>query len=751
MTRRISLALALHNHQPVGNFGWVIAESYDRAYLPLLEALERHPTIHLALHYSGPLLEWLQAERPEFIARLRALSERGQVDILGGGLYEPVLAALPDRDRLGQLERMADVVESVFRRRATGAWLAERVWQPDLPTSIVDAGYRWTILDDAHLRAAAIPEDEMWGPYATEDQGRLLTVFGTEQMLRYLIPFRPVEEVIAYLREQATERGERVGMMGDDGEKFGTWPSTWEYCWGEGRWVESFFEALEANAAWLSTTTPSAWLAAHAPVGRAYFPTGSYSEMGEWALPAEESVAYTSAVRHARETGAPEARWLRGGFWRNFQVKYREVNDLHKQMLRVSEKVAALPPGFVRDAALDHLYRGQSNDCYWHGLFGGIYIAHMRAATLGHIIAAEDLADRAMGRERVAEVRDLDLDGRDEVLLANEGQVVALELDEGAGIGSWDLRSARHAVTGVMRRRPEAYHEALRAHEREAMKAEVATTAATSAATPAATSAPTAADGNGAAATSIHDAVRVKELGLSERLVYDDYERRSGLVRFLPEDWTASDWAAGGRGDLADFVDGPFVLDRVDAEGAGMHRDGVVIVGDQPHELRVTKTLRLRGGRLDPRLELEVSVENRSNRELRARLGIEWAITMLGGGGNPQAWWEVDGGRLRHDIAGTTSAASIVQGNDWLGVSLETRVDREGDLWWAPIETVSNSEDGFERVYQGSALLISWPVAIQPGASWATRMEHVVTIDGDRAEGESAPENPSARGLRAAG
>ena len=204
-----------------------------------------------------------------------------------------------------------------------------------------------------------------------------------------------------------------------------------------------------------------------------YIPTGSYAEMGEWALPPAESRAFSAALHHARDTDAPEARWLRGAFWRNFQVKYREVNDLHKQMLRVSEKVESMAPGRERDSAMDHLYRGQSNDCYWHGLFGGIYIAHMRAATLSHLIAAEDLADAALGIATRSEVLDLDLDGRDEIRLASAGQTAAIDLDEGAGIGSWDLRAARHALTGVLRRRPEAYHETLRMHE-----AQLATAAA---------------------------------------------------------------------------------------------------------------------------------------------------------------------------------------------------------------------------------------------------------------------------------
>ena len=249
-------------------------------------AASRRPAV-APLHGAAARLARRRARRT--IDRLRALVERGQVEILGGGYYEPVLASLPERDRVGQLRRMADELEGSFGRAPRGAWLAERVWEPDLPTSLVAAGYGWTILDDAHFRAAAIPEDELWGPYTTEDQGRLLAVFGTEQGLRYRIPFRDVEDVIAYLRDHATDAGDRVGMMGDDGEKFGGWPTTWEHCWGERRWVERFFTALEANADWLTTTTPSAWLADHAPIGRVYVPTGSYAEMGEWALPADES------------------------------------------------------------------------------------------------------------------------------------------------------------------------------------------------------------------------------------------------------------------------------------------------------------------------------------------------------------------------------------------------------------------------------------------------------------------------------
>jgi hypothetical protein len=710
---RISLALALHNHQPVGNFGWVLAEVYDQAYLPMIEALERHPGVRLSLHYTGPLLDWLVAERPDAIARLRALVDRGQVEILGGGFYEPVLASLPERDRIGQLQRMGDELERLFGRRPHGAWLAERVWEPDLPTSLAAAGYRWTILDDAHFRAAAIPEADLWGPYTTEDQGHLLRVFGTEQGLRYRIPFRDVEEVIGYLREHATEAGDRVGMMGDDGEKFGAWPTTWEHCWGERRWVARFFEALEANADWLTTTTPSAWLAEHPPIGRVYVPTGSYAEMGEWALPPDESLVYSDLLHRAQAEHRPEARWLRGAFWRNFQVKYREINDLHKQMLRVSAGVAAMPDGPARERALDHLYQGQSNDCYWHGLFGGIYISHMRLATYEHLIAAEDIAEGVAGTRCAAESRDLDMDGVDEVRLAAEGQVVTVDLDGGAGIGGWDIRAVRHALTAVMRRRPEAYHETLRAHADAAPGVEVH-----------------AADGGPA---SIHDTFRVKEPGLAARLVYDGYERRSALVRALGLDASPDDWAMARAIDLGDAVDGAYLLVDLGQDRLTTSREATIAGA----AVTVTKTYILGGDRRSPTLECHVVLEHRSGPVIEARLGLEWATTMLGGGGNPAAWWDVAGRRVGHDSAGQGQAVTTIgQGNDYIGVTVTTALDDPADAWWAPIETVSNSESGFERVYQGSSLLLSWAVHLGPGERWSRIVRHTISTAHDRtAEG----------------
>jgi alpha-amylase len=225
--------------------------------------------------------------------------------------------------------------------------------------------------------------------------------------------------------------------------------------------------------------------------------------------------------------------------------------------------------------------------------------------------------------------------------------------------------------------------------------------------------------------------MRSKEKGLAARLVYDGYERRSGLVRFLPVDATPEMWAAGGGPDLGDLVAGPFRLEEVSAGRATVAAEGLV---GGVLAIRVGKTITLGGGRLDPELRVELSVTNASNSPLHARLGLEWATTMLGGGGNPSAWWEIGGQRAGHDASGAKdSIERLAQGNDWLGLRIDTRISPACDAWWAPIETVSNSEEGFERVYQGSALLTSWLVDLEPSQSCLQVVRNRAIIERDRA------------------
>jgi 4-alpha-glucanotransferase len=103
---KFHLSLLIHAHQPAGNFENVFERCYQRAYLPFVQLLEKHPGIRVALHFSGPLLSWIEKNHPEYFELLRSLVERKQVEMVGGGFYEPILAVIPPEDQREQIERL---------------------------------------------------------------------------------------------------------------------------------------------------------------------------------------------------------------------------------------------------------------------------------------------------------------------------------------------------------------------------------------------------------------------------------------------------------------------------------------------------------------------------------------------------------------------------------------------------------------------------------------------------------------------
>jgi hypothetical protein len=95
----------------------------------------------------------------------------------------------------------------------------------------------------------------------------------------------------------------------------------------------------------------------------------------------------------------------------------------------------------------------------------------------------------------------------------------------------------------------------------------------------------------------------------------------------------------------------------------------------------------------------------------------------------------VGGIRTPHDAPGTAVAVTnLAQGNDAVGIAVETGVSEPATAWWAPVETVSNSEGGFERVYQGAGLLLSWPLALAPDDTWTVTVTQAVATDRDLAD-----------------
>ena len=511
----IRFVFGLHLHQPVGTFDHVFAQHVEDVYRPLLDRLAGRGFLPLVLHISGPLLEWLEQHEPAYLDRLGVLAADGKVEILLAGFYEPVLAALPRADRVEQIQWMHEAVQRRFGVDARGLWLTERVWEPELAADLADAGVRFALVDDRHFLATGFPAERLHAPFWTESDGRRVALFPIDERLRYLIPFRAPAETADYLR-WLRSAGHRLAVLADDGEKFGGWPGTKEWVYERG-WLDRFMDVVgglvERGEARLSRLDDA--LVEVPSNGIAYLPTASYTEMESWSLPADAALRLARLRRDLgpERLAGPDGALVRGAHWRNFLVKYPEANRMHKKMQALSAlcRRRGDPP-----AARRAIGRAQCNDAYWHGVFGGLYLPHLRDAVWRELALAEGELRR--GKGLAWEILDLDGDGHVEIWVHSEFFSALVSPVRGAAVEEYTVFAAGINFANVLTRRREAYHDL--ALERAAAEA---------------------AHGGGAA--SIHEIEEGVRLATRPPL---DAEPRALLVeRVLPAALTLEDYAGG--------------------------------------------------------------------------------------------------------------------------------------------------------------------------------------------------------------
>ncbi len=689
---KVKFCFGIHNHQPVGNFGWVIEEAYQKSYLPFLQLLERYPRFRISLHFTGVLYEWIEANHPEMFDLMRRLIARNQIEILTGGMYEPILPAIPDRDKVGQIRMQTEYSQRHFGVTPVGMWLAERVWEPTLATHLAQAGVQYTILDDIHFRYSGLRADDLDGYYITEDQGNKVALFPIAKRLRYTIPFADPEETLAYLRELATPDGDRIAIYADDGEKFGVWPKTYEHCYRDG-WLERFLSLIVANGDWIEMIIFGEALTQLPPRGRVYLPTASYSEMNEWAMPADSVERYDDFVQtlKGQELFELNESFVKGGFWRNFQTKYWESNLLHKRMLYVSGLFD--DPQFeisdvTRDRARRMLYAGQCNCPYWHGVFGGLYLPHLRGANFQELIAAE-AAIRSGGLPSPCEIgiRDFDCDGLDEIVVTTPTTKAIIAPARGGGIVEFDHLPAAKNLSDTLMRRREGYHRRLLSRDKNA----VDTT------------------------KSIHDLVLVKEEGLENLLVEDKYPRGLFVDHFFRTS-DQLDTFSNAKLEPPSFVDATYNWQIEEAPvgiGVRQWREAVTALDHGERRMKVDKRFDWEND--GSTLRATYLLSNLAQQRAIGAFGAEFAF-----GSYP---WPPNESTIRtarqslaladpHELADSDALEIHSRLYD---LTLRLHFDRPVDWWLHPIWTVSLSEGGFEKVFQGIVIVPRLRFDLAPG------------------------------------
>jgi alpha-amylase len=387
--------IGTHNHLPLGRNEEAAERLYQDSLKPFLAVLYRYPGFPVTLHYSGILMEWLEESHPEFLTLLGEMVGRGQVEILGGGYYDPILPLIPTNDKLGQLEKMTTWLRVRFETRPRGCWIVEKVWEQSLASVLSASGMDYTFVDDRQFAIAGVNEEDLFMPFITEDQGKIITILPVSERMSELAARAEASAAIAFLR--ALPGGGLPGGAGpnpppvapiailmDDGAAAASRLL-------QNGWLESFIRLSEENAAWLEATTPGQYLRDNPPARRLFIPSSSSLDIMRLALPPARREAFESAREHADRSWG-NRRFLVGGHFRDFLSRYPEAWLMYAKMMNTHVLVSQVRGDkYKKKAAQNELWKGQSHHAYWNGGTGGIYENELRKAVYRSLIEAEKI------------------------------------------------------------------------------------------------------------------------------------------------------------------------------------------------------------------------------------------------------------------------------------------------------------------------------------------------------------------------
>jgi alpha-amylase len=668
--KKLTLIVGTHNHLALGQPGFQTENHYQKSLKPFLSALYAFPDVPVVLHYSGLLMEWLEENHPEFMMLLSEMVKRKQVEVLGGGYYDPVLTMIPNNDKLGQLEKMTTSLRVRFETRPRGCWLSENVWEPSLASVLRTSGMDYTFLEDRQFRIAGVEETEgLFQPYIAEDQGKIIILLPLSTPLAALVPKGDPAAAMAFLKETASTDGARVACLMEDGTSFGEVPGEAGGSFAGG-WLDGFLRLVTENAEWLSPTTPTRYLREHPPVGKLYVPCSSSADMTCWALSPRRRRMFMEAQKRAA-ADAELTPLLAGGYFRRFLARYPEGELMYAKMIYTHVLVNQVRGDkYKKKAAQNELWKGQCHFAYWYGAGGGIYSNVLRKAVYQSLIEAEKIT-------RATEIFapsiigvDFDMDTNEEYLYQGSELNGYLHL-RGGVLFELDFLPAAWNYLDTMSRRDESPISKRR-----------------------------------------------------EGYVTDRHPRRAFLDHFFGAGSGIESFDAMVFEEAGDFMEGLYAvvdLNRSLPEVL-LKRSGTVAGEGGRFPVDIEKRFIFRPRSID----VYYKVTNKGASALAARFGIEINLSLASHSPESGRLFLLDEDR-KSDIGSEPCKLEGMKGllvRDVLNeVSITLSSARESLCWSLPVETLTpHAEDGQEKIFQSYCFVPQWTLSLAPEESWENHL-----------------------------
>jgi alpha-amylase/alpha-mannosidase (GH57 family) len=659
--KKIKLLFGVHMHQPVDNLSEAVENAVNKCYRPFFATLKNFKEFKFALHSSGWLLENIAKNYSDVFDDILELNDAGSIEFFTGGFYEPVLSSIPSKDRLKQIEKLNKFIEKYFNKRPEGLWLTERVWEDSIVTDLVKSNIKYLTVDDYHFIASGFHKDNLDGFYNTENSGEMVSLFPINKSLRYSIPFKKAKEAIKDIKKIYKD-GNSAAIIFDDAEKFGLWPKTYSWVYEKG-WLEDFLSQV-TNDKEIQLMHFSEYYENYKPKGLAYLQNVSYYEMGEWSLKADDTLMLENLKNNLpKEFEEISDMFVKGGTWKNFFIKFEESNRIHKRMLELSKQQSKSPK------FKEELYKLQTNDVLWHGVFGGLYLPNLRDNAYKYLCNCENIKYK---NKETIEIMDTDLNGYEEIKIVTDDLILRFDSHFGGQLIEFLIRDKSFNLQNTLTRRKEAYHETIKNYEEveneENTNDEIET---------------------------IHNAKLEITEEIKNSLDYDWYIKNSFIDHISNDSFTLENFSKCRFWEYGDFANQPFDFEILDNEVIFSRKGGIYF--DKTFNTEIIKKYLCKKNKLD----FEIRLNTESPYEYIYALEFNLHFADLN-----NVFLNDENINKQMEISNLKSFSLT---DKFTLKEISFKLEKNFNLFICPLKTVSQNEKGFELTTQGVSIAIVFP------------------------------------------
>ncbi|MFX1293703.1 MAG: alpha-amylase/4-alpha-glucanotransferase domain-containing protein [Promethearchaeota archaeon] len=452
------------------------------------------------------------------------------------------------------------------------------------------------------------------------------------------------------------------------------WGTTNKICYEEGfdgtPWMNKLFSTIE-KLSWCRSITLSEYFQEFEPRGLVYMPTASYDKMSYWVLPTPERISLDGLINQAKSNKLDKSeeiiKFLRGGFWRQFLVKYYEANNMHKKMLYVHEKFRFIERKWGRNErtkkALREILKAQCNDPYWHGQFGGVYFAFMRHNIYNYLIKAEKLIDKISETHikitPAVHPYDIDKDGREEILLETSLITLYFHPFRGGSVYEIDHKEKAVNILNTFQRRKEAYYS--------------------------------------------------KDL----KYVVDRWRRYAFYDHFVDDKISLEDLIKDKYTELGTFLQKHYTTETNQAEkfvSVRLYTDGIVTKGKKVIQLRINKLFEVFENKNE--IRTTIVIENKEKENIQVDHLTEIPIYLTGD--VEKILFKCDKSESKILTDEKLHGKTVQMYAEDMNVKVKIDLSKSSDIFKYNLNTYATTNGGYNTLYQGTVLAFKTPINLKP-------------------------------------